>query len=104
MAYSSYRPLERAEAARLETFINDRSTSILGFLARMGEPDFEGARKMFAPAETAEDHRAAVDAAQAVTPSEQAWLGSSVERDGKLDECEEALLHFLEQESGQRLR
>lgn len=101
MAWSSYRPLERAEAARLETFMNDRSSSVLGFLARMGRPDFDGAMQVFEPGETGERHQAAVDAARAVTPVEDAWLQGSVARDGRRDECEEALLRFLEEESGQ---
>jgi hypothetical protein len=101
MAYSSYRPLERPEAARLEAFMNDRRSSVLGFLGRMGQPDFEGARRVLKPGESAEDHQAAVAAAGAVTPSEKAWLEASVSRDGKTDECEEALIRFLEEESGQ---
>jgi hypothetical protein len=105
MAWSSYRPLERTEASRLETFMNDRSSSVLGFLARMGNPDFAGAKKVFeASGETAEQHQAAVDAAEAVTPVENAWLQAGIARDGKRDECEEALLRFLEEESGQALR
>jgi hypothetical protein len=106
MAFSSYLPLERPEAARLETFMNDRSSSVLGFLARMcAEPDFEGAIQVFEqPGETAAEHEAAVAAAEAVTPIEKTWLDFNVARDGKRDECEEALLRFLEQESGQTLR
>lgn len=105
MAWSSYRPLERDEAARLETFMNDRSSNVLGFLSRLGRPDFAGAKKAFeAPQETAEQHRSAVDSAGAVTPVEQAWLQASVAGDGQRDECEEALLRFLEEESGQTLR
>jgi hypothetical protein len=104
MAYSSYRPLERPEAARLETFMNDRRSSVLGFLGRLGRPDFEGARKVFEAGGAAEDHDAAVAAAGAVTASENAWLQSSIARDGRTDECEEALVRFLEEESGQGLR
>lgn len=104
MAYSSYRPLERPEAARLETFMNDHRSSVLGFLGRLGRPDFEGARQVFEAGGTAEDHDSAVAAAGEVTPSENAWLQSSLARDGRTDECEEALIRFLEEESGQALR
>lgn len=104
MAWSSYRPLERREAARLEAFMNDRTSSVLGFLARMGHPDFEGAQKLFGPGETAEQHEAAVAAAEAVTPAENAWLRACLDSDGKRDDLEEALLRFLEEESGQTLR
>jgi hypothetical protein len=99
MAYSSYQPLERPEAARLEAFMNDRGSSVLGFLARMGRPDFGGAAKGFEPGESAEDHEAAVESAAAVTPSENAWLQFNIARDGHRDECEEALLRFLQEES-----
>lgn len=100
MAYSSYRPLERTEAARLETFMNDRRSNVLGFLGRMGRPDFDGAANAFeAEEESADDHRAAVAAAAAVTPTENVWLQFNADRDGKRDELEEALLRFLEEES-----
>jgi hypothetical protein len=98
MAWSSYRPLEREEAARLETFMNDRRSDVLGFLSRMGRPDFEAAKRVFEPEESAAGHEAAVDAAEAVTPSENAWLQSLVSSDGKRDEYEEALIRFLESE------
>ncbi len=103
MAWSSYRPLERSEAARLETFMNDHESSVLGFLSRMRNPDFEGARTLFEPGETAEEHRAAVDSAEAVTKTERAWLDAELARDGRSDECEQALLRFLEEESGRTL-
>ena len=103
MAYSSYRPLERPEAERLEAFMDDRGSSVLGFLARMGRPDFNGAARSFGRERSAEDHKAAVDSAAAVTPTENAWLQFNVGRDGKRDEYEEALIRFLEEESGQTL-
>lgn len=104
MAWSSYRPLERSEAARLEAFMNDRSGSVLGFLARMGHPDFGGVREMFQPGETAEQHEASVAAAEAITPAENAWLQACLRRDGKRDEYEHALLRFLQEEGAQALR
>jgi hypothetical protein len=105
MAYSSYRPLERPEAARLEAFMDDRRSNVLGFLARLGRPDFGGAARVFkSEEESAEDHDAAVDAAAAVTPAENAWLQANVDRDGQRDEYEEALLRFLNEEAEQALR
>lgn len=98
MAYSSYRPLERSQADRLETFMNDRRSSVLGFLARMGRPDFRSAAKVFERDTSAEDHETAVRVAAAVTPTENAWLQFNVARDGKRDELEEALLRFLDEE------
>lgn len=99
MAYSAYRPLERSEAARLETFMNDRRSNLLGFFARMGRPDFAGAAKVFAPEAGADGHQAAVAAAAAVTPTENVWLQFNVVRDDRKDELEEALIQFLEEES-----
>lgn len=100
MAHSSYRPLERSEASRLEAFMNDRRSDVLGFLSRMRRPDFEGASKIFErQEESAEDHEASVRAAAAVTPMENVWLQFNVSRDKKRDELEEALIRFLEEES-----
>lgn len=103
MAYSSYRPLERSEAGRLEAFMDDHRSNVLGFLARMGRPDFAAAARPFGRERSAGEHRAAVDSAAAVTPTENAWLQFNVDRDGKRDEYEEALIRFLEEESGQTL-
>jgi hypothetical protein len=99
MAYSSYRPLERPEAARLEAFMNDRRSNVLGFLSRMGRPDFAGMAKAFEPEHGADAHRSDVAAAVAVTPTENVWLQFNVARDDRKDELEEALLRFLEEES-----
>lgn len=102
-AYSSYRPLERAEAARLDAFMDDRRTSVLGFLGRMDHVDVKGAEAAFAHGRSAADHAAAVAAAEAVTPAENAWLQGRIDADGKYDAYEEALIAFLEEESGQKL-
>jgi hypothetical protein len=98
MAHSSYRPLERPEAARLETFMNDRRGDVLGFLSRMRRPDFGGAARIFERDRSAEGHEAAVRAAASITPSENVWLDFNVARDKKRDELEEALLRFLDEE------
>jgi hypothetical protein len=103
MAYSAYRPLERGEAARLEAFIGDNRSSVLGFFARMGSASpAEGARGLVRRSRepSAADHDEAVRAAEAVTGTEKAWLDSHVEADGRCDAYEEALLAFIAQESG----
>lgn len=99
MAHSSYRPLERPEAARLEAFMNDRRRDVLGFLSRMRRPDFGAAARVFEPEEGAQRHEAAVRAAASITPSENVWLEFNVARDRKRDELEEALLRFIDEES-----
>jgi hypothetical protein len=100
MAHSSYRPLERGEASRLEAFMNDRRVSVFGLLSRMRRPDFQGAAKAFErQGESAGDHDSAVRAAATVTPMENVWLQFNMARDQKRDELEEALIRFLEEES-----
>ena len=100
MAYSSYTPLERGEAARLEAFVNDHRSSVLGFFARMrgANPAAEAGRLLHG-GDSAPDHDAAVAAANAITGSENAWLQGHVDADGARDPYEEALLAFLAEDS-----
>jgi hypothetical protein len=95
MAWSSYKPLERDEAARLEAFFDDDHSSVLGFLSRMrGSNPLAEAAKLFKDAPRV-DYDAALAAAEAVTPEEQSWLDGKVEADGARDPYEEALLAFV---------
>ena len=103
MAYDNYRPLARDEAARLEAFVGDHHSSVLGFLARMGHASpAAGLHDLLhrdrEPSATA--HDAAVGAAAAVTGAEQAWLDAHVEADHRCDPYEEALLAFIAAEKG----
>src|SRR5688572_6913792 len=103
MAYSSYRPLEREEAERLETFVNDHRSSVLGFFGRMRADAVPGAiRDVFRRGEAGPSHDCAVDAARAVTPVEQAWLDARIAADGATDPLEAALLAFIAEEKGQQ--
>jgi hypothetical protein len=96
MAHSTYRPLEREEARRLEAFVGDHRGSVLGFFGRMRLTDPAGVIKAaFDRGPSAAEHDAAVDAARAVTPIEKVWLDASIGADGKRDEFEEALLAFI---------
>jgi len=100
MAYSSYTPLERGEAARLEAFVNDHRSSVLGFFGRMrGANPLAEARRLAGQDEPARDHDAEVDAARAITGGENAWLHGHVDADGARDDYEEALLAFVAEES-----
>ena len=94
MAYSSYTPLERGEAARLDAFVGDHQRSVLGFFARMGSANRSTVRAAIARAPDA-DHDAAVAAANAVTPNEERWLQAHIDADGARDPYEEALLAFI---------
>lgn len=98
MGWSSYIPLERDEAARLEAFVRDRSSSVLGFFGRMrGANPFSEARGLLRDTPTL-DRDAAVAAAEALTPEEKSWLDGKVDADGTRDVYEEALLAFVAEE------
>jgi hypothetical protein len=95
MAWSSYKPLERDEAARLEAFVNDSRSSVAGFFSRMrGANPLAEAKKLF-EAEQGVDHQARLAEAEAITPDEQNWLDGKVNADGARDPYEEALLAFV---------
>lgn len=94
MAYSSYTPLERNEAARLDAFVADHHRSVLGFFARMGRSDPSEVRAALAK-KSHGDHDAAVAAASAVTAAEEQWLQTHIDADGARDPYEEALLAFI---------
>jgi hypothetical protein len=96
MAYSSYRPLERDEAARLDAFVADHRAGVLGFFARMSRAD---PRTAFGRGTPPIDHDAAVAAANSVTPDEERWLEAHVDADGARDPLEQALLAFVAEES-----
>jgi hypothetical protein len=101
MAYNSYKPLAREEAARLEAFVDDHRSSVLGFFARMGRAGpSAGVRDLLHPEPSAADHEAAVHAAAAITGDEKAWLDAHIDADHQRDPYEEALLAFVAEESG----
>ncbi len=101
MAWSSYTPLERGEAARLEAFVNDHRVNVLGFFARMRDASpVAGLRALREREQSAAAHDAEVEAARAVTQGENAWLQGHVDADGARDDYEEALLAFVAEESG----
>jgi hypothetical protein len=100
MAYNSYKPLERAEAARLEAFMDDRRSNVLGFITRVFSANpLNGARDLLAGDPARPDHDAAVAAERAITPGENDWVQAHVEADGVRDPYEEALLAFVAEES-----
>jgi hypothetical protein len=101
MAYDGYHPLAREEAARLEAFVADHRSSVLGFFARMGRAGpAAGVRDLLHPIRepSAADHDQKVRAAEAVTGPEQAWLDAHVDADHQCDPYEQALLAFVAEE------
>lgn len=100
MAYNSYTPLERGEAARLEAFMDDHRSNVLGFITRVFSSNpARGARDLLAGDPERPDHDAAVAAERAITPAENDWVQAHVEADGIRDPYEEALLAFVAEES-----
>ena len=101
MAHSSYQPLERNEAARLEAWVSDHKRSVAGFFGRMraGAEIGDALREAFPKQASADEHEAKVDAARAVTSREQEWLDAHVEADGSRDDYEQALLDFIAEEN-----
>ena len=96
MAYGSYQPLSRPEAARLEAFVADTSTNVLGFLGRMSRSIGNSPP----PERPKVDHQAGIEASRAITPDEAAWLKQKTDADGSVDALEAALLAFVAEESG----
>jgi hypothetical protein len=109
MAWQDRAPLERAEVARLEAFVADRTSGggVAGFFGRMARAGGSGMdalrEEQAAEARTsAASHDQAVAAARAVTPDEAEWLRGRIGADGRRDPIEESLLAFVEEESGWR--
>lgn len=97
--FSGYEPLSSQRAAELESFMNDKATSIAGFFARMGRSTMRGdAPKMFGRKGVERDITAEVAQADQVTGDENLWLRGHIDADGQLDEYEQALLDFLAEE------
>lgn len=83
-----YHALHRDEAARLDAFMNDTSSSVGGFIGRMAG---SFGRKT-APVEP---RNARAAAGPELSERKQDWLQAMVDRDGQLDPLERALLKAL---------
>lgn len=92
--------LTRERAAALETFMNDATSRVGGFMARMarvGPNGFASAVRgaAFGRRQAAPDALAQARADAAVTASEQDWLDAQMAASDGVDPLEEALLAFL---------
>jgi hypothetical protein len=103
MAYNSYRPLARDEAARLEAFVDDNQPHIGGFFRRMAAAGLSGFSAVAAPDRPASDREALEAAARAIAPGEADWLIARLDARPEIDRLEAALLAFVAEESGQTL-
>jgi hypothetical protein len=101
MAHSDYVPLAREEAVRLDAFMNDTKSDVGGFFLRMAKTNFgEAFGSHFKSHSKKVDHDAAVAQDRAIAADEAAWLKAEIDADGSLDPLEQALLHFVAEESG----
>lgn len=88
MTDPTYIALQRDEAARLDAFMNDTSSSVAGFIGRMAR---SFGKRGVAPI----SREKPVVPAPGLCDSEQDWLQTMVDRDGQLDPLERALLKAL---------
>ncbi|PLK27259.1 hypothetical protein [Novosphingobium sp. TH158] len=101
--YTSYNPLDSGRAAELEQFMNASTPSLLRFAGRMAKSDVETGmvdtfRALFGRKQR--DTAAEQAAAAVVTTEENTWLQGQIDGNSRIDEYDEALLAFLEQETG----
>ncbi|MFN4142068.1 hypothetical protein [Aestuariivirga sp.] len=100
MFASGYSVPTREEALRLETWRDDTSVNVGGFLGRMAD-GLRGVGALYrAPSEEKEHaRRTAIQAgAETVTDDEARWLAGRLLRNGKLDGTERALVAFIRSE------
>ncbi|WP_417591285.1 hypothetical protein [Parasphingorhabdus sp.] len=104
MAYGEYDMLCRAEASRLENFMDDNKASVSGFFGRMKDSDIGGTFKnlfntdIFGSKNTECGHIDAVEQARKLTMIESSWLHGKIQADQNLDPLESELLDFIADE------
>ncbi len=104
MAYGEYEMLGRAEAARLERFMDDNEASVGGFFGRMKDSDIGGTFKktfstdIFGEKNARCGHIDAVEQARKLTIVENSWLHGKIHADQNLDPLESDLLDFIADE------
>ena len=93
-------PLSRERAAQLESFMNDRASSVGGFMGKVGRsvgnPNHLG--KVFGRKQVGPALETLAAAAREITGDEKAWLDERVDGNGQVDEYDRALLDFLAEE------
>ena len=100
MAHVGYRPLPREEALRLHDWVKDQTVNPAGFFGRMVSGGLAGIREAYgrkpslAGKKNADDAIAAAIAEQ-VNAQEADWLADRIGRNGKFDDIEKALLHYM---------
>ncbi|KHK89580.1 hypothetical protein [Novosphingobium malaysiense] len=95
--FTSHTPMSRERAAQLEAFMNDRTSSVGGFMVRAVRSIATVNRKgiVFGRKEAKASFASLAQMAVRVTNDEQTWLDDRIDANGKVDEYDEALLTFL---------
>lgn len=102
--FSSHTPLSRERAIELESFMDDHRASIGGMFARIGkaavkENFFNSIGEAFSRKDDGPDTFQQAEDARKVDAGEHTWLEGRLDGNGQIDEYDEALLAFLEEES-----
>lgn len=105
MGFVQHTALSSERAAELDTFMNDKTASVGGFFARMGKSAVTGSffnaiGDAIGKAPDGPDTSSQAAQARAVDINEQTWLEDRLDGNGQLDEYDQALLAFLNEESG----
>ncbi|WP_218151501.1 hypothetical protein [Novosphingobium sp. CF614] len=98
--FSAQAPLSRDRAAQLESFMNDRTSSVGNFMGKVVR-SFGAANRagvVFGRKQVRPELGTLVEAAREVTHDEKAWLDERIEANGVIDEYDQALLDFLGEE------
>jgi hypothetical protein len=103
--FTSYEAVSRERAAELENFMSDSRSSLGNFVARMGKSSlrdnfFEVIAQMLSGEPDGPDRAAQIADARNINFDEQVWLEARIDGNGHVDEYDQALLAFLEEESG----
>lgn len=105
MGFTSHTSVTRDRAAELDAFMNDRGSSLGGFLGRMAKStfttDFYGnLGEVFGGKDKGTSIDDRVADARNVDVNEATWLEGELDGNGRIDEYDQALLAFLREESG----
>jgi len=100
MAHVGYRPLPRQEALRLHDWVKDQTVNPAGFFGRMFSGGLAAIREAYGRKPSAagrknEDDAIAAAIAEQVTAQEADWLAGRIGKNGKFDDIERALLHYM---------
>lgn len=100
MAHVGYQPLPREEALRLHAWVTDQTINPAGFFGRMLSGGLAGIRQSYGrkpsiPARKNGDDAIAAAIAERVSAQEADWLADRIGKNGKFDDIERALLHYM---------